>query len=166
MSSKNFLKYITLGVYLLILAWLILFKFSSPAAVLFTHRGVNLIPFNISEDSSVALQMKEIVYNAVVFVPLGVYLSMLWRNLSLWKKALAAMLLSLGFEIVQLIFALGISDVTDLITNTSGALCGVIVYKLLFAVFKEKTDKAVSITALIFEICFGVLFAALAVANM
>ena len=134
--------------------------------VFFSHRGINLIPFNLSEDTSVSLQIKEIVYNAVVFVPFGMYLSMFWRKWSLWKMALAAMLLSFGFEIVQLIFALGISDVTDLITNTLGALAGIFIYRVLKVLFKGKTDSIINIMALIIEIFAAVLFILLTLANL
>ena len=166
MKTKNTLKYVTFGIYIFLLAWLILFKLSSPAEVFFTHRGVNIIPFNISDDANALLQTKEIIYNSVVFVPFGMYLTMIFRGWSFQKRLFSALVLSIGFEIVQFAFALGISDITDLITNTLGALVGIFVYRLLSVLFKAKTDKVINVTVLIFEAFALGMFLLLTLANL
>jgi len=165
-SRKKRFTYTVFGVYLFFLAWLILFKFYSPPDVLFRSREINLIPFNISEEVRLSVQLKEILYNVFVFVPLGIYLSMAFEKLSFLKKVLFAFLLSFAFEIVQFILGLGISDVTDLITNTLGAVLGMGIYRIFLLLFKEKTDKIVNVIGLIAEACFGVLFLLLTLANL
>ena len=54
----------------------------------------------------------------------------------------------------QNIFCLGASDITDLITNTTGVLVGVGLYYLLKKIFKEKTNKIILALAAIVTILF------------
>ena len=62
--------------------------------------------------------------------------------------------MSLTFETVQWIFSIGVSDITDLITNTTGVLVGVGLYYLLKKIFKEKTNKIILALAAIVTILF------------
>lgn len=39
-------------------------------------------------------------------------------------------MLSFGVEIIQLVFAIGAADITDVITNTSGGFLGLLLYEL------------------------------------
>ena len=55
---------------------------------------------------------------------------------------------------IQYIFCLGASDITDLITNTTGVLVGVGLYYLLKKIFKEKTNKIILALAAIVTILF------------
>ena len=64
------------------------------------------------------------------------------------------LLLSISLELSQYIFCLGASDITDLITNTTGVLVGVGLYYLLKKIFKEKTNKIILALAAIITILF------------
>jgi glycopeptide antibiotics resistance protein len=118
---------VLLAVYSAILAWLILFKFSVhlTAALHYDSRSVNLVPFSSSSGSS-----SEIVANVVVFIPFGLLLALNFRQLDLRRSLLLVLAVSLTAEIVQYIFAIGASDITDVITNTVGGLIGLAAYGL------------------------------------
>jgi glycopeptide antibiotics resistance protein len=118
---------VLLAVYSAILAWLILFKFSVhlTAALHYDTRSVNLVPFSSSSGSS-----NEIVANVVVFIPFGLLLALSFRQLDLRRSLLVVLAVSLTAEIVQYIFAIGVSDITDVITNTVGGLIGLTAYGL------------------------------------
>ena len=65
----------------------------------------------------------------LVFLPVGVYLKMLGARTK--HAALAGFAISLIFETLQFVLACGASDITDIITNTAGALAGAAVYAAL-----------------------------------
>jgi glycopeptide antibiotics resistance protein len=126
-SSVKSLSRVLLAVYSAILAWLILFKFSVhvASALHYGSRSVNLVPFSSSSGSA-----DEIVANVVVFIPFGLLLALNFKQLNLRRSLLVVLAVSLTAEIVQYIFAIGASDITDVITNTAGGLTGLTAYRL------------------------------------
>jgi glycopeptide antibiotics resistance protein len=121
------LSQVLLAVYSAILAWLILFKFSVhlASALHYDNRSVNLVPFSSSSGSS-----NEIVANLVVFIPFGLLLALNFKQLDPRRSLLVVLAVSLTAEIVQYIFAIGASDIADVITNTVGGLIGLTAYGL------------------------------------
>lgn len=79
------------------------------------------------------------VLNVILFVPLGLFLPLLWKKLCrIRNAALTGFLFSLFIEILQM-FGRGTTDVNDLITNTIGACLGYLIYTLL----SKRIPKAV-----------------------
>ena len=74
---------------------------------------------------------------------------------------------SLSLELIQLAFAIGGADITDLITNTLGAAAGIFIYLLSTKIFKneKKLKNTVNITAFILFSIFIALMILLIVAN-
>ena len=99
------------------------------------------------------------------FIPLGVYFKML--RFTNAKAILFGMTFSLSLEILQFILAVGATDITDIITNTTGTAIGVGIYSLLALVFRkrEKLDKLLCIFASICTILFISFMAILLLAN-
>lgn len=118
---------VLLGSYLALLVWIILFKLGFSLADLEQQRSINLIPFHY--DTETAFHAKEVINNMLVFLPVGVYLKMLGVRTK--HAALAGVAVSLTFETLQFVLACGASDITDIITNTAGALVGAAVYAAL-----------------------------------
>lgn len=56
------------------------------------------------------------------------------------KAILIGFVFSLSLEMCQLLFQIGATDITDLITNTSGTAIGVYLYKLFVKLFKTKRN--------------------------
>ena len=113
--------------YLLILLWLVLFKFSyEPFAVLrdFQTRSINLIPFTRAHRS-------EMISNLVAFIPFGVMFGVSFKQLLLRYKIAVIFAFSLAVEIIQYALAIGVTDITDLIMNTLGGAIGLAVYVVL-----------------------------------
>lgn len=73
-------------------------------------------------------------------------------------------LLSFLFEIIQYIFAIGASDITDIIGNTSGGIIGIAVFTLFRRFFREKYISIINSIGLVVEILavllLGILFVA------
>lgn len=146
-----------LAVYLLLLTGIILFKLPlySPLA---DERAINLIPLMGSFNEHGVLVLREIVYNILLFVPLGVYICMLTSDWSFKKKVIPIVSLTLAFEVIQFIFALGRSDITDVLGNTLGGIIGVGVYALLFLVFKDRKAKIINVLASAVTFCVAARF--------
>ena len=135
--NKNKVTYMLFFVYLALIVWSIIFKFSISFEDIPNHRSVNLIPFYYSHDNR--FQFLECLFNVVVFMPIGGYLKML--NVKNIPIILYSFILSLVLEICQYMFSLGVTDITDLITNTLGAFIGIIIFELFRVKYKEETNS-------------------------
>jgi len=70
-----------------------------------------------------------VVGNAVMFIPSGIILPVVYPRLNrFWKVLLAGIGLSLVIELLQLPFSVRASDVDDLLLNTLGAILGYGIY--------------------------------------
>ncbi len=79
--------------------------------------------------------------NAILFVPLGFFLPLLYKKYHHIKPvALTGFLFSLSVEIVQM-FDWGSTDINDLITNTVGVCLGYLIYCLLSNVMPDNLKK-------------------------
>ena len=94
--------------------------------------AVNLIPFGDEKNFRFFLQ---IGLNAVMFMPFGFMLPILWKKCRTWSSTLlAGFFTSLTIEAVQM-FCSRATDVDDLIMNTLGAYLG---YIISWAIFHKK----------------------------
>lgn len=134
-----------LAIYLLLLLWLVLFKFSFDFVGVvesFQHRGLNLVPFaGISRHT-----IREMIENFIVFIPFGLLLSASFKRVRLWRKLAVIGALSVIVEILQYILAIGLTDITDVIMNTLGGLAGLLIYRTLSKhVDEAKLDGVIAI---------------------
>ena len=83
-TEQKRMSYIVFAVYLILLAWLILFKFATNFSEIPSMRSINLIPFHYMQETS--MHWKEVLYNIIVFVPLGVYVQIFKENWKLTAK--------------------------------------------------------------------------------
>jgi len=86
-----------------------------------------MIPF---ADSSHVTLKRDVIYNFIIFIPLGLLLSVNFKHVSFWRKLIFVCMTSVAVELTQFVFAIGASDITDVITNTSGGLAGLLLYDL------------------------------------
>lgn len=140
------LLFALLCVYLLLLAGVILFKLPFYPTAGDTARVINLIPLSGSFDDQGDLIWREIAYNTLLFVPFGIYLGML-TQWTFRRQVLVIAGLSLGFELAQYVFALGVTDVTDLIDNTLGGVLGIGIAMALPRLFGTAATRIVGVLA-------------------
>lgn len=162
-------KKLTVGlliVYLVFLSWIIVFKMQLSFASLPDIRNINLIPFDQSVIVNNVIDYDEILSNVLAFIPFGIFISMLDNTKTLVKRLMPIFLVSLLFEILQYIFAIGASDITDLITNTMGGIVGIGIYDLLATVFKKHVNLIVNVICLIGAILLMSLMAILIYVNL
>jgi glycopeptide antibiotics resistance protein len=151
---------ILFSIYILLLIGIILFKlpFYSPE-ISDGIRVINLIPLQGSFDNSGVLDFREIRDNILIFIPFGIYVCMIKSEWPFIKKVLSIIGLSLSFEVSQFIFALGRTDITDVLDNTIGGIIGIGAYALFFKILGSKTNKSVNAIALAVTVCIVARFA-------
>ena len=85
--------------------------------------GLNLIPFADIVNSPFAY-MKNTILNIILFIPMGFFVSAVWKNFRSFKTMFfMGLAVSLGIELLQ-IFTFRLTDIDDLITNTAGTVLG------------------------------------------
>lgn len=140
---------IVLGLYILMLLWLVLFKFSFDIfSVVLDHqtRSLNLLPFAGSSQTS----MNEVIYNFVVFIPFGLLLGVTLKQTEFWQKLIYIFAFSATVEAAQFVFGIGVTDITDIITNTFGGLLGLLLYDFGGRyISKEKQDQFIIVTGMV-----------------
>lgn len=149
MKKEKRITLVLLIIYLIILTWIILLKTQFSFSALGHFRSVNVIPFAESVVINGKMDLDEIMNNFIVFIPVGLYIGMMMPEASLLKKTAPAFGLSLCYEVIQFIFAIGASDITDVIMNTLGGAAGVLLIFLISKVLKDKTIKILNIAAII-----------------
>ena len=121
-----------LAIYIVILIWLVLFKFSFNISSAFEHqhRSLNLIPFAAPSLVNGEINYREIIYNCLVFIPFGLLLHVNFKKVGFLAKLVSILVFSFSVELIQFIFAIGATDITDVITNTIGGFLGLKIYDL------------------------------------
>ncbi|WP_298579334.1 VanZ family protein [uncultured Olegusella sp.] len=100
-------------IYFIILIWSLLFK--SP--------GMSGYNFDLSDIVMQFYAQPEILLaNQLIFIPLGFFVAL--KGFKFKRTVLISFIFSLVIESIQIIFKLGLFDVIDIITNTTGALIG------------------------------------------
>ena len=131
-DEKTFLRKlikISFILYVLLLSWIIVLKFRINISDLKYIRKVNLIPFKSNN-------LKEAMVNLILFVPLGMYLKYLFKD----KKVLNVLVItltSLFYEVLQYIFHIGVSDITDIIINVIGGVIGILLINVITKIINK-----------------------------
>ena len=128
-KTEKFITLTVFTIYLMFLTWLVLFKLAVSTEMIPHMRGINLIPFYYDKETS--FHFKEVLFNIVVFIPAGFYFTAINKNKGILRGVKAVLLLSISYELIQLIFGIGATDITDVITNTAGGFLGMILFVIL-----------------------------------
>ena len=138
-------------IYLILLVWIILFKLQFSIHDLDMVRSVNFIPFYYDKEIGTEFHLKEVCENLLIFVPMGIYLQMLLPKGRFHGKLAVIAGTSLLLETAQYVLAIGRSDITDLLTNTTGGLLGLALYCIIARLLRnrERADKLFLVLAVI-----------------
>lgn len=110
-------------------------------------RSINLIPFAESVTINGKADISEILLNVIVFIPFGIYISMLHKPWNFIQKIIPIFCVSLLYEVLQYAFAIGGSDITDLIGNTLGGIIGMILFFILIRMFGKDIIWTINLVA-------------------
>lgn len=143
-----------LALYLVTLIWLVLFKlkFNISSVLNYHHRSLNLIPFAAPSIVNGEINFGEMIFNCIFFIPFGLLLNVNFKKIGFLPKIASILVFSLSAELIQFIFAIGATDITDIITNTFGGFLGLKLYTLCNKfINNERLDTVImSIGAVLF----------------
>lgn len=154
---KKILSRGLLALYLAILIWLVLFKlkFNISSVLNYHHRSLNLIPFAAPSIVNGRINFGEMIYNCIFFIPFGLILNVNFKKIGFLPKLAFIMVFSLTTELIQFIFAIGATDITDVITNTVGGFLGLKLYDLSNKyINSEKLDKVIISVGILLFVLF------------
>ncbi len=142
-------------VYFLTLAWLILGKLRTDIDWLHLNlasgpRSLNLVPFGAPLMLNGRPSYQEVWQNLLVFIPFGLYTGLLLAEKPLLQRLLPCFLASLTFELLQFGFNIGAADITDLLSNVSGGLLGLL---LILPLTKALGNRALPVLNLVALVC-------------
>lgn len=155
--------------YLVVLIRIVLFKqvalYNLFAAIGSMERTISIIPFKslldmINNNISVTRILENILGNIAIFIPFGLLLPIVQKDKSK-KIILYGLITSALIEIIQYVFALGSSDIDDLMLNTLGTVIGYLLYIIIHKKARADTLTAISIIVLVTVLggfALGILF--------
>lgn len=110
--------------------------------------SANLRPFHTIEYMyrgkylTAEFQYKNLGGNLLGFVPLGIFLPLLFRRLRSFTVVVAfVFMISLGYELIQLCTGLGFFDIDDIILNTAGGMIGYILHFFASIIYRQPLVK-------------------------
>ena len=138
--------------YLLALVWIEGFKMSFPVPVLEGDRLFNLIPFQGTAELLGRVPLAEYILKGLLYVPFGIYMSMLKPHLSIFVRIIPVICVSVTFEIIEIIVNTGILDTTDMCMSIAGAAGGIIIEYVIFRTFPRHYEKILLISMAVFSV--------------
>lgn len=142
------LKILSLIVYLIFLIKVILFKYpidmvleilknNRPIPMYLKVNNANFVPFKsimsyFSGDFTLRVVIANILGNIIIFIPLGIFIPIIFNKERLTTIVFYSFSLSLTFEVIQILTSLGTFDVDDIILNVLGSIIGYIIYRVFF----------------------------------
>ena len=155
------LALITFILYMLVLFWIIALKCNMKVPISDT-RAMNAGK-TLAERFDLYLRLKTVrsdaadsLVNIILFIPVGMLLPFFMRKLKYAKTVIIGFLMTVGFEVLQIITCFGMFTYADLIHNTAGAAIGALIHFLLLKIAKEKP----------LTITFYILFAILGITTL
>ena len=107
----------------------------------------SIIQYISSSSSNIkAFAFGNVVGNIAIFVPLGTYLALFKNDKRVITNLLFIFIVSLFVEIIQGVLGIGASDVDDIILNCLGGLIGILGYKFLLFILRDKKKVHTAIT--------------------
>lgn len=158
---------ITFIVYLLLLVWVITLKCNMEFSIFMSKLSMGSMTiaeraewsfchFRFNGDGPIYSKdaIEDMLVNVVLFLAVGMTLPMIFEKRKYLKTPLAAFGLSLAFEIVQFFSTIGGFAYIDLITNTLGAIVGMIILHFLLKVIKPDVARVI---LTVFSVIFGII---------
>lgn len=114
--------------------------------------NLNLIPF-----FGMIRDLKNCILNVALFIPLGVFLPMLWHQFrNVRSTAAFGFVLSVAIELLQML-TFRATDVNDLITNSMGTMVGFLLARPLMEKYPP-VEKGARDVYLLIMVSFAVMF--------
>lgn len=125
-------------IYLIVLCWILILKLGVEFSYM-SERRFNVVPFKEFFTPGYEVDWGGTIANVIIFIPLGVYVGVLFRLWSFTGKIIFCFMTSLVIEAIQFTLAVGAFDITDIVTNTFGGVVGLILFKVIAGISGNAT---------------------------
>lgn len=101
---------------------------------------LELVPFwtyGAISEPSLQVSPWDIVLNIALFIPIGVFIKLLYSAMPLWATLMIGLIFSCCIEVSQYVFVRGVAQFDDVMHNTIGCCIGWILAKALVRVFEK-----------------------------
>ncbi|MBR2549687.1 MAG: VanZ family protein [Clostridiales bacterium] len=78
----------------------------------------------------------EIFWNVVLFIPIGILVSMMLPKKRKWLSIIVGFLMSAGIELTQLLLHRGLFEFDDMVHNTLGTVIGLVLFLIVSGIVK------------------------------
>ena len=97
---------------------------------------IRLIPFNtvfesLSGDKTLKFLMVNYLGNILLFIPIGLILSAIFKRLTIIRIVLISLLITVAVELSQNLLGRGYADIDDIMMNVLGAFIGAVIFSLI-----------------------------------
>lgn len=108
----------------------------------FRSQAINFLPFSDWYIDRSGM-FRDVILNAILFFPFGFLLQMISKkNKICIYSFVIPLIVSIFIEVMQYVFYLGVTDITDVISDALGAVLGCLSYLLFNTFFQKKKEKA------------------------
>lgn len=118
-------------------------------------RSINLVPFSTIREylSGSSANVKKfasanVAGNMLIFIPLGVYMTVLKRNTKVLVNLGLLFIISLAVELIQGLLGIGTADIDDVILNGLGGGIGILAYKSLRLIMRGEKNARTAVAVL------------------
>ena len=137
--KTNKLTATLLILYLSALFWILILKLGVEFSYM-SERRFNVVPFKEFLTPGYEVDWSGTIANVIIFIPLGVYVGILFRHWSFKGKIILCFMTSLLIEAIQYGLAVGAFDITDIVTNTFGGVLGFILFRVISGISGSATS--------------------------
>ncbi len=89
-------------------------------------------------NQGISVLLHEVVMNVAVFVPIGILLGLILKDLPWWKVMIPGVCISIAIELLQLILKRGVCETDDVLHNSLGCFIGLWIVQTGSAVVRKK----------------------------
>ena len=145
------LIYISFAVYMILLVWVIIFKWSNYIAAqecIITFRKLDLAErFLTCQQSFIGFNFVDIVLNSILFLPMGLFFSLLFKKE--YFVLLIGTAFSFIFEISQFFTCIGMFNIFDIIGNATGCVLGYVLFLFFEKIINKRFVDIINIVIIV-----------------
>ncbi len=152
-TARLHIVWMALGIYIISVLYITLIS-RIHAIPSYTAVFTPLYSYTLAWKAHSLTQWMNIIFNYVMFIPLGILLPMSFKTFHNWKHTyLVGLVFTTCIEVTQLITHLGIFETDDIINNALGCMIGFGIYELVkFIICKLTNRKGNILNALLTQI--------------
>lgn len=92
---------------------------------------------------------KDVLLNIIIFIPLGIYLPLIFGKENYLRDSLLTLCLTVIYETVQLVSCIGAFTFSDILANTLGGVLGLLIFLLCIRYFPDFLVRKINLAVIL-----------------